>query len=284
MCIKTILVLISEQTRHVALIFRSKKICKKILKPDLVKIQYDCTFETTPREFVQTMNIMATYRGAKIPVWTCILTSKKVFLYTAILKKFSQEYPCIKPKLIQSDFEAALHLAAKLVYPSASVRGCWLHYSSACYKQFKKRGLVKFYQSDRKVRRICRKIMALPILPASKICDQIDYIYNTAVKTLPDPTAQKLLIDFNEEYLIKFWIKQIGPARMSVYGCPDKTNNATEQLHSLMHTNMPKHPVIFNFAYWLKRTIYNPYQVKLAQLDDGKKIGFPHPESEKIQE
>ena len=266
------------------MIFRSEKICDRVLTAHLTKIQYDCTFETAPIGFAQVMNLLGTYRGAKFPVWTCVLTSKKAPLYTAILKRFQEEYPSVVPKLIQCDFEAGLTLAARLVYPLSSIRGCWQHFSGANFKQFKKRGLLPYMQSDAKVRRILRKIMTLPILPASKICEQIDRLYHISLKQVMDPEAHVLLVNFFEEYLIPFWVKKIGPSRLSVFGCPDKTNNATEILHSQMHFNLPHHAKIFTFGHHLQRNIFESYERKIGQLDNGKRISFYHQKSQELQE
>ena len=265
------------------MIFRSQRLCDKVLTKSLKKLQYDCTFETAPIGFEQVMNLMGTYRGSKFPLWTCVLTSKKAPLYTAILKRFNEEYPTVYPKLIQCDFEAGLTLAARLVYPDTSIRGCWQHFSAACFKKFKQLGLLKYY-TDQKVRRILRKVMTLPILPASKICEQIDRLFHIALKQVLDQEAQDLLITFFEEYLISFWIKKIGPSRLSVFGCPDKTNNATEILHSQMHYNLPKHAKIFTFGYHLQRNIFETYEAKIGQLENGLPINFYHRKSQEIQE
>lgn len=251
---------------------------------NLYKIQYDCTFETTPIGFYQVFNILGSHAGAKFLLWTVLLTSKTAPLYTAVLQRFKEEYPQVNPKLIQSDYEAALNLAAKIVYPKASVRGCWLHFASACFKKCQEMGLVKYLNTDPKMRRIIRKVMSLPILPADKIADQVDLLLTTSVLNIADKKGKALITAFFFDYLIPFWIEKIGPSRLSVYGCPDKTNNACEQMHSLMHFNLPHHCKIFVYLYHLHHNIFESQERNLKQVENGLDIAFKHAQSLRLQE
>ena len=252
-----------------------------MLKKSTFELRYDGTFETAPRLFYQVFNIMATYKGATFLVWTVLMTSKKAQLYTALLRAFKEEYPNVKPKIIQCDFEAALCLAAKLVYPEARVVGCWLHYASASFKEMNRRGLVKHMLGNKKVERILRRVLCLPILPASKIVDQVDMLYSSSIEQVEDEEAKVLLRSFFDEYVIRFWIKKIGPARLSVFGCGQKTNNGTEVLHAQMQAKLSRGTIICRFVQRLSIHIFRPAEHKVNQLERGHRIGFPQKKTTK---
>ena len=275
------MIFFADGIKHTAVIFRSKQICQKVLRKCTYELRYDATFESAPKLFYQVFNVMATFRGASFLVWTVLMTSKKAQLYTIVLAAFKAEYPNVKPKVIQCDFEASLCLAAKLVYPETRVAGCLMHYASAHYKQMKRRGLLKHMSGNSKVEAILRRVMCLPILPASKICEQVDLLYSSAIEQVEDDVASDLLRTYFDEYVIGFWIRKIGPARMSVYGCGQKTNNATEVLHAQMHAKLSRGSITCRYVHRLGIHIFRPAEHKVNQLERGRRIGFPQKKSVK---
>ena len=188
------------------------------------------------------------------------------------------------PRLIQADFEAALNLAAKIVFPKASMRGCLLHYSSAVFNKMKELGLVPFFQSHQEVRHILRRIMCLPLLPAHKITEQVDFLLINDIQQTKDPRAKELLSQLMTDYIINFWIRKIGPSRMSVWGCPDKTNNGCEQFHAQMHSQLKRSSKIFNFLAKLNDNLYADCQRKLEQLDEGHNVHSIKKKSDECQQ
>jgi hypothetical protein len=121
------------------------------------------------------------------------------------------------------------------VFPTTSVRGVWLQYSNACFLKFFEMGLLELYHSDDRVDRILYKIIVLPILPANKICGQVDLLFTNLAQQVEHEDALALLTTFFMEYLIPFWIEKIGPSRLSVFGCQEKFDTGFLVFHSRMH-------------------------------------------------
>jgi hypothetical protein len=66
---------------------------------------------------------------------------------------------------VSLDFESGLWGAFSTVFPNVSFRGCSFHFSQAVFRQIQKCGLANLYRRNERIRRICRKLMALNLLP-----------------------------------------------------------------------------------------------------------------------
>jgi len=84
-----------------------------------------------------------------------------------LLEDPSHHYP--KVMEVVSDFEAAVWISIRKIFPTVEVKGCSFHLTQAMFKNLKKLGLGPDYQQNKATRKICREIMSLNLLPADKI-------------------------------------------------------------------------------------------------------------------
>jgi hypothetical protein len=70
---------------------------------------------------------------------------------------------------VVSDFEAAVWISLRNIFPTVGVKGCSFHLTQSMFKNLKKNGMGPDYQRDKKTRKICWQIMSLNLLPAEKI-------------------------------------------------------------------------------------------------------------------
>ncbi|XP_070532775.1 uncharacterized protein [Ptychodera flava] len=101
------------------------------------------------------------------------------------------------------DFEAAIWLALKEVFPRVIVKGCAFHWKQAVWRHIQHAGLQRSYMEKDEVFKLLRRLMALPCLPKECIAE-------TFMKLKQKADTDKLKEVFN--YVQNQWI--------------DSTNNA----------------------------------------------------------
>jgi hypothetical protein len=73
----------------------------------------------------QVLNIVADYGNATVNVATVIMSCRKVALYRKIFAHLRRQFPCINPRSLMCDWEAALRKTLAATYPNARTIGCW---------------------------------------------------------------------------------------------------------------------------------------------------------------
>ena len=97
-------------------------------------IQVDGTFRTAPSmargRFAQILMFHAKFRGHVMPFFKAVMTNKSRPLYDSVFQMIKEVLPEeVVPDIVLTDFESALQGALSAIFPTASVRGCWFHYS-----------------------------------------------------------------------------------------------------------------------------------------------------------
>ncbi|XP_043469646.1 uncharacterized protein LOC122503237 [Leptopilina heterotoma] len=72
-----------------------------------------------------------------------LMTKRTAALYTAVLRKLQMLCPNLKYGLkhVMVDFEDAIKLSIKRLFPNCKVHGCWFHSKKAIKKKWKNLGL-----------------------------------------------------------------------------------------------------------------------------------------------
>jgi hypothetical protein len=145
-------------------------------------------------------------------------------LFSSINKLFERE-KLGPPKVIQMmlDFEKATWKALKSIYSGVDLVGCFFHWCQAVRKRMDQEGLAKSTTSSED-RRMCRLLLALPLLPHQFIKRSFDSIMSQATGPLLAVCA----------YMDRQWIssKVHPPENWSVFLLVIRTNNATEGWHN----------------------------------------------------
>ncbi|CAF4486644.1 unnamed protein product, partial [Rotaria magnacalcarata] len=96
------------------------------------------------------------------------------------------------PKLIMSDFEVGLLSVVALEFVTTTSLSCYFHFTQAIYRANQRVGLSTAYNNDDDIKKYCRQLMALPLIPEAIIEDTYDKLIATIPSTLKE-TLKDLL-------------------------------------------------------------------------------------------
>ena len=126
-----------------------------------------------------------------------------------------------------SDFERAIFVAVRKVFPQIHHQGCNFHHQQALVKRVKELGLSSTYskKGENPFRDFIHKLMCLSYLPHNKIPN----VFKTLKRTAP-PQAEQLV-----QYFESNWVKSTlwTPKHWSCFMLVVRTNNDAEGLHNL---------------------------------------------------
>lgn len=108
---------------------------------DAVKTYFiDGTFSVAPQGFDQLFNIAVSYRGSVLIAFSVLMTSRNSDLYISVLQRIQTDFNQIVPRVVMADFEAAISVAVRAVFPEAVEKGCEFHYGNALSRRMRKPG------------------------------------------------------------------------------------------------------------------------------------------------
>ncbi|CAF2727901.1 unnamed protein product [Rotaria sp. Silwood2] len=237
--------LVKRKTRM--LVFASNEQLKMLFNSSVVLM--DGTFSSSPSIFSQVYCIHSIkYEQSFVCVFALLPDQKKTtykFLLNGLRDKAAEMNMMFNPTTIMSDFEGSLLEVLKSEFPNSQHRGCYFHHNQAIYRNIQKLGLSSAYVDDDQIRIICRKLMALALLPLSLVIEAFDNLYDSVLES--SSTTFKLL-----EPLFKYfenqWIKTVEIKRWNAYGIQMRTNNNCEGYHNRLNSRVCKyHPNIWTF-------------------------------------
>lgn len=157
------------------------------------------------------------------------MVNKKSYTYKQIFGKLkevaSERGKTFSPALIITDFESgvlpvlksevsisAIHgqkfwfLINSFKFPNSKRMGCFYHFSQSVYRQIQSLGMQQQYAEDESLRCLCRKLMALALMPTDKVKSCFEEIQEDAYK-LPDQPMDDLLEYFEDNWMnnINLW-------------------------------------------------------------------------------
>ena len=210
--------------RH--LIFASRE-CLRLLS--LSKSWYiDGTFSVVGKPFQQLLSIHCFVKCdscvKQIPLAYVLMSRRKTKDYSAVLLALISRMPGVSVRSVTSDFERALWRAVSAVFPNVEHHGCTFHWTQAVYRKIQSLGLASAYQSDRSTHKLCRQLMALPLIPAtdipSVVADLRKQAFSESLRSLFD-------------YVDKTWLQNLvwPPSAWCAYRRAIRTNNDVEGWH-----------------------------------------------------
>ena len=144
---------------------------------------------------------------------------------------------------VVADFEAALWRSVPHALGEQVVmHGCTFHWSQALWRKLQELGLAAAYMQHDSLHRYCRRLMALPFLPA----DSISAAFSAIKDRARAPKLQALV-----GYVDRTWItsKLWPPRAWSAYRQMVRTNNDVESWHARLNrravsSNLPFYKLI----------------------------------------
>ncbi|CAF1250261.1 unnamed protein product [Rotaria sordida] len=187
-------------------------------------VYMDGTFAKSPPHFKQIYIIHAVFIDICLPCVFCLLINKKAVTYRHIFDELKQiavnRGKIFSPAMIMSDFESGIIPVVKSEFPTSKHSACFFHFCQAIYRQIQHLGMQKDYSTNESLRLLCRKIMALALMPREQVVNSFNEIQADADQ-LPDRPMADLLKYFEQNWLndIDLW---------NVFASDIRTNNVCE--------------------------------------------------------
>ena len=124
--------------------------------------------------------------------------------------------------------------------------------------------MQRAYRDIKPLELFLKEFNSLGLLPAAEI--RAAFLGLRARISIEFPDFAEPLLDF-ADYWERFWLNQIGPEGLSVFGLADKTNNIMESYHSLL-----KHILGAKAPWWpIMEFLRNSYALWKVDYDSIRK-------------
>lgn len=132
-------------------------------------IYVDGTFKYCPKFFYQMFTIHVLHNGHYLPLIYCFLPDKTSVTYG---KAFSALCDHLNPQVVFVDFEEAIHIALRKMWPSVNIKGCRFHLGQSWWRMIQSVGLAsEFRDKDSGIGRALKYLFGLHYLPQSDVLD-----------------------------------------------------------------------------------------------------------------
>jgi len=202
----------------------------------------DGTFYLIRPPFTQLFSIHAFVKHGttqkQVPLAFVVMSGRRAVDYTAVLRAILDLLPITVPAVQQvtADFEAAVWQSIRALLPNVKLSGCLFHFSQAIYRKLQELGLQVAYNADAGTRAVCRRLMALALLPQEHISPVFLRLQEQLDEETPD--AVRSLFQYVEDT----WIngRTFTPKDWSVFQKHVRTNNDVEGWHTRINTRGKK--------------------------------------------
>ncbi|XP_066585741.1 uncharacterized protein [Prorops nasuta] len=239
--------IIESNDKVESFIFYSPSFFDKINGDTSMHIFVDGTFKCVPNlkeRNMQLLSIFLKIDTSPDKVFPCVwilMQQKRTEDYIKIFNFLKAKFSNFRPKTFMADYERALSIVAKRVFPEIKINHCFFHYSQALMKKAQVLSLVSKVNNKNKYPeryRILKKLTLLALLPPIYIKPVFELI-----KTETQFEFQTLLNSYFKYYEL-YWINKVTPNNYSVYECKDRTNNYCESYHRTLNQYLGKRPNI----------------------------------------
>ena len=236
------------------IVFGSKESLKNLNNKEVNEYFVDVTFKSIPKKFwpYKLLTISCFNQKDKITkicCFACIKYLDKISYYKVF--SFLKEIFSFKPKIIHTDYEAALQAALKekdLFQNPVLHTFCFFHFSKAIKEQMKKISIIKKNMTKYSLE-ILRNIEIICFININKVKDYIKYL---SEKLEANEETKKLFNYLNKNWFSKnyelFNYQNLINFRADIDDAEDEkiskyiyfTNNVAESLHRRIDFYLPK--------------------------------------------
>ena len=233
-------------------------------------LQADATFYVVPKLFYQLLNIFLHYRSYTLPAFHILMSCKSRALYDKIVVKIKTILSFTVSDII-TDFEEALFQSFSSGFPEADGSGCLFHFKKATYQTgILKNGLANLYSGDEQFKSWVQLLMNLPLLPSEKISETFHLVKDLKPELLATDIEK---VDKFLRYYERYWLRQVGSSRLSVFQKGKQTTNDLESFHaSLKHKFKSHSPNFWEFCRKLNKKVILSDEKNMERIDHGLSI------------
>lgn len=218
----------------------------------------DGTFKTVPRvpaDLKCFLTIQVVFKSVSFPMVYALLGSMTEEVYAALFNIVRNILPLNYQRVcFITDYEKALMSAVQQSFPESQLRCCWFHFTQSIvrYCHRKMNSVLDLIRTNPIAARVLRMVLALPHLPATRNDPRCSFSMADGFSAILDytrqfPEVEQGMRNFLIGYVEYFWLLQVGPGLISVFGEEYRTNNYLESFHATLLTQMHRHPNIWNF-------------------------------------
>lgn len=243
----------------------------------------DGTFYVAPSLFEQVFIIHAFKYDNMFPLVYALLPDKTTETYLhffELLKYKAKQYDLnLDPKVIQIDYEKAIHNAANAAFKLDRLRGCLFHYTQCIWRAVQRLELMNRYKDEEDIAgKVIRRSFGLPFLPLNDIDDLW-----TEVIGMVDMGDHKLY-EFLD-YVTSTFVDDLGAIHpREIWTQADQisntrrlsTNNHLESFHGKIKKNVTKHPNIYKFIQLIKNE-QDYFEMIIRQIRSGLDVNYNQP-------
>lgn len=130
------------------------------------------------------------------------MSGKSGELYKQVFDFIEKNLFKLKPAKFMADFEAGLRNAINEFYPDAVLCGCWFHFCAAVRRKFLSLQLHDLIKEVPAAKKIYRKILSLPLLPAELILNGYNLVKEEAKRNNLNKDF-KAIFNYFEQYWLR---------------------------------------------------------------------------------
>lgn len=215
----------------------------------------DGTFKCSPKFFTQLFTVHGMLNGYYVPLVFALVHSKESSAYAHVFNVIVRE--CRKfnkvcaPKIVYADFEDAIHIAVREVWPNADVRGCRFHLGQSWWRRMQAIGLAPAYEERNdcnertELGKFLVHLFGLPLLQPNMVEDC--FVFDIMTDAPRNDKVTKLM-----DYMTDNYISPGAKYPPEMWACMTssqaRTTNACESFHAKFNSRFyVPHPNIFIF-------------------------------------
>ncbi|XP_034316249.2 uncharacterized protein [Magallana gigas] len=211
----------------------------------------DGTFYSSPGQFYQLYSIYGEINGRTYPLVFGLLPGKSEGIYQRffrLLMNYCGEINVVfQPQIVMCDFEVAVRNVLQRVFPEATVKGCFFHFTQCIWKKTQSLGLATMYRNNDGVQKLVRRAASLPLVPINPVGD-------VWFNTLEDTEEVNVDITRFADYVTEQWIEGTDVQFWNHFdNTGPRTNNILEGWHSKINKQLnAAHPNIYRLISLLQ--------------------------------
>uniref|UniRef100_A0A1B6MKU6 Uncharacterized protein n=1 Tax=Graphocephala atropunctata TaxID=36148 RepID=A0A1B6MKU6_9HEMI len=193
----------------------------------------------------QLFSVHVLHMGNFFPAMYALVSRKTEACYRGVLGELvTNVCPASRAAVhtVLSDYDSGMMKAAAFTWPHATIVGCFFHFAQAVYHKHITENMTELTKCSSSARTALRMLMALTLLPARKMSEGLDLVWQYTVLHELQSQFRPLL-----EHVRTFWLTTVGPDTCSVYGQLHRTTNALEAFYFQLQ-RIERRPSIWEFT------------------------------------
>ena len=223
----------------------------------------DDTFYSSPNTFYQLYTIHAKVGDHTFPLGYSLLPNKTRETYRRFFSILQTEANNrnlrLTPTVVMMDFEKASQLSVQEVFQTASVRGCFFHYTQCLWRKVQGPGLVRNFRESEDLKTLVRRAAVLPLVPSRDV-----WFYALENNDSDSPQVEQF-----KDYVTEQWVE----TDLTLWNHYDnhgpRTTNHIEGWHHKINNLVSRsHPNIYSLIDIIKKE-QSMNEIKMLQFSNG---------------